>query len=131
MTCCSPLRVAAMDLPMKRPMPAAVVALAVAAAAGVVAVANLAVRVEAVALNGRRAHSLRSAHLHGALRRRRLLRRGLDAKLSPKMRVKREFPVLSQLSPSHGFYAAKMRTLTCMQLSVCAATLIPRSLPQL
>lgn len=103
MTCCSPSRAGAMDPLMRHLMPAAVAA---AAAAAVVAVAvavaagaavTLAARAEAAVLNDHRAPSLRSARLQGALRQRRLPRRGLkDAtKLSPKMRVKREFPVLS------------------------------------
>lgn len=87
-------------------MPAAAVAVAVeaavvvAAAAVVVAAVSLAARAEAAALNDHRAPSLRSARPQGALPQRRHPRRGLkDAtKLSPKMRAKREFPVLPQLS---------------------------------
>lgn len=93
MTCCSPSRAGAMDPLMRHLMPAAVVAAAVAVGAAV----SLAARAEVAVLNDHRAPSLRSARLQGALRQRRLPRRGLkDAtKLSPKMRVKREFLVLS------------------------------------
>lgn len=99
MTCCSPSRAGAMDPLMRHLMPAAVAAAAavVAVAVAVGAAVSLAARAEAAVLNDHRAPSLRSARLQGALRQRRLPRRGLkDAtKLSPKMRVKREFPVLS------------------------------------
>lgn len=93
MTCCSPSRAGAMDPLMRHLMPAAVVAAAVAVGAAV----SLAARAEVAVLNDHRAPSLWSARLQGALRQRRLPRRGLkDAtKLSPKMRVKREFLVLS------------------------------------
>lgn len=85
-------------------MPAAAVAVAavvaVAAAAAAVAAVSLAARAEAAALSDHRAPSLRNAHPQGARPQRRRPRRGLkDAtKLSPKMRAKREFPVLSQFS---------------------------------
>lgn len=99
MTCCSPSRAGAMDPLMRHLMPAAVAAAAVvvAVAVAVVAAVSLAARAEVAVPNDHRAPSLRSARLQGALRQRRLPRRGLkDAtKLSPKMRVKREFPVLS------------------------------------
>lgn len=93
MTCCSPSQAVAMDPLMKHPMRVAEVAAAVAVVAGV----RAGVKAAAAVLSDQRAPSLRSAHLHGAPRQRRRRQKSpKDAtKLTPKMRVKREFPVLS------------------------------------
>lgn len=101
MTCCSPSRAVAMDPPTKHPMVVAVVAAAVAAEAVARAAVKAVARAAAAVLSDHGVPSLRSAHPHAAPRRKRPRQRSLkDAtKLSLKMRVKREFSVMSKLSP--------------------------------